>query len=363
MKVTVIPGRELDDDLASVWKELQRSNPDLASPFFHPEFTRIVASVRNDVEVGVIEDGGKVIAFFPFQREGRDIAGPVGGIISDYQGLICAPDFSCDPRELIAACRLTAWHFDHLIASQTMFSPFCHCEDVSPRIELCGGFDEYANSRRTAGSEQIKKCANALRRLEREIGPVRCVASSVDIAAWKCVTGWKSAQYVRTGKEDLLSRDWIKAALNRIRSTKLPDFAGVLSVLYAGDVPVAGHFGMRSQSVWHYWFPAYSQEYARYSPGLVLLLKMAERAGALGLQTIDLGKGPALYKERFRNAEVALATGSVDLAFWRSLRASTERRMRSLIAGSSIEAPLRRTVRLWRRRRGGADARTAESAG
>ena len=76
MKVTLIPGPKLDDEIVRIWVCLQQANPDLASPYFHPEFTRIIASVRDGVEVAVIEDGGRVVALFPFQRESKKSGGP-----------------------------------------------------------------------------------------------------------------------------------------------------------------------------------------------------------------------------------------------------------------------------------------------
>ena len=97
MKVTLVPGGELGSDLVRAWAEIQESNPTLASPYFHPEFTRAIATVRDDVEVAVIEDGAQVVAFFPFQRGRRSVGVPVGGIISDYQGLICSPILRVTP--------------------------------------------------------------------------------------------------------------------------------------------------------------------------------------------------------------------------------------------------------------------------
>ncbi len=68
MDVTVIPGRDLDAELVRAWTELQVANPDLASPYFAPEFTQAVAAVRDDVEVAVVEERGQIVAFFPFHR-------------------------------------------------------------------------------------------------------------------------------------------------------------------------------------------------------------------------------------------------------------------------------------------------------
>ena len=103
MKVTLVPGRELGSDLVAAWTGLQAANPDLVSPYFHPEFTRIVAAARNDVEVAVLESEGGIVALLPFQREQESHGRPVGGIISDYHGLICAQHFRFSPVELLRA--------------------------------------------------------------------------------------------------------------------------------------------------------------------------------------------------------------------------------------------------------------------
>src|SRR5260370_6126045 len=140
MQVTVIPGRELGRDLLLRWTELQQSNAVLTNPFFAPDFTVAVASVRDDVEVAVIEENGKIEAFFPFQRRARSIGVPVGGILSDYQALICQPKFECDPLELLRKCRLVTWDFDHLLVSQKCFLPFHRATDQSPHMHLTNGY-------------------------------------------------------------------------------------------------------------------------------------------------------------------------------------------------------------------------------
>ena len=124
MKVSLISGGELGDDVERAWVALQQANPDLASPYFHPGFTKIVSSVRHDVEVAIVESEGKIAALFPFQRDYGAIGRPVGDIISDYQGIICAQDFRFAPSDLLGHCRLLAWDFDHLITSQSSFAPF-----------------------------------------------------------------------------------------------------------------------------------------------------------------------------------------------------------------------------------------------
>jgi CelD/BcsL family acetyltransferase involved in cellulose biosynthesis len=317
-KISLIHPNELDFELVRVWADLQAANPDLASPYFHPEFTRAVGSVRKAAKIGIVEVEGKIAGFFPFERTHRQIGVPIGGIISDYHGLISAPSVQVSSGGLLKHCGLSSWHFDPLPVSQLSFSRFQSSVEQSPQIDLRLGYEKYIEQRRQAGSEQIKKLGNLIRRIERELGLLRFVAESTDVVAFSTVLGWKSDQYRQTGKDDLFAHGTIRSILERILFAKVDGFWGMQSLLYAGDRLVAGHFGMRSKEVWHYWFPSYDKAAAKYSPGLILLLKMAEHAGKIGVRTIDLGKGMSPYKQRLMNASVPLGSGTVETV-WRSL--------------------------------------------
>jgi hypothetical protein len=55
-------------DFFDTWRDLQRSNATLASPYFHPTFTGIVARTCGNVEVAIVGNGRRLQAIFPFQR-------------------------------------------------------------------------------------------------------------------------------------------------------------------------------------------------------------------------------------------------------------------------------------------------------
>src|SRR5215813_1545761 len=169
MRISLLQGRELSDDISSIWVHLHKANPDLASPYFHPEFTRTIATVRSDVEVAVVEADGAIVALFPFQREQESYARPVGGIISDYQGLICAQDFQFSPIELLRQCRLNSWDFDHLVATQSSFAPFHWSIEASPQIDVSKGYEAYVQERRLGSFQQIPK---KIRQIEEDVGPL-----------------------------------------------------------------------------------------------------------------------------------------------------------------------------------------------
>ncbi|MGO4573223.1 GNAT family N-acetyltransferase [Microvirga sp. 2TAF3] len=260
-----------------------------------------MSAVREDAFVAVI-DGGE--AFFPFQRNFLGFGRPIGGPVSDYHGLIASPDYRCDAAALVRACQLRRWDFDHVPAEQAVFTPWGATEAGSPVVDI--------SSNAPIGSSQLHSLYNRrLRQLAREVGPVEVELETKDPEILRLCLDWKSAQYRRTGSIDLFARPWAQTLAKTIAAWCETEFAGTVSVLRAGGQPVAVHFGMRSKSVWHYWFPAYDPQFNHYSPGMLLLLAMISGASKLGIKTIDFGKGDATYKLRLANRTVPLIEGSV----------------------------------------------------
>ena len=124
MKVQTVPATELQEEHVAAWSTLQFAAGGVDSPFFCPEFTQAVAAVRDDVEVAILEDNHETIGFFPFQRGVNNDGRPVGGRLSDFQGIVLKSAVDLDPMWLLRGCHLTAWHFDHLVAMQPAFAPF-----------------------------------------------------------------------------------------------------------------------------------------------------------------------------------------------------------------------------------------------
>ena len=166
---------------------------------------------------------------------------------------------------------------------------------------------------------------------------------------------WKRAQYAESGIADAFGVRWTVALMQRLAATEGEHFAGLCSTLRAGDRLVAVHMGMRSRSVLHYWFPAYDASLAKYSAGIVLLLRIAQAAAAQGVHTIDLGRGLSQYKERLMTGSAEVLEGEVTRP---STRAWLRRRRRDAQAAAArggpaalMYWPLEALRRLeWRRR-------------
>ena len=313
MRIEAIPARDLDEHLLDAWTAIQRADDRYVSPYFCPAFTQAVAAVRSDVYVGVMEDGGKPVGFFPFQRSRLGAGRPVGAALSDYHGVIGGVgvgEWTAD--QLLRQCGLCYWDFDHLLVDDGPFRAYHMSTRQSPIMDLSEGYEAYAQARRAAGSKQILQVGAHRRQFERVHGPLRFEAHTEDGEVLAQLFRWKSAQYLRSGITDVMSFDWVIALLERIRSTQTDGFAGLLSALWSGDRLVAVHLGMRSHATWHYWFPSYDVACGKASPGLILLLEMAEAACDLGVESIDLGAGDARYKRRLMSRAVPLAVGALE---------------------------------------------------
>lgn len=347
MKITVIPGKELTLDHQLQWRRIQHANPALDSPYFCPEFTLAVAEVRDDVQIAILEDSGEIVGFFAFQRGRMGCGKPVGAHLSDFQGVVIYKDVTWTAEELISGCRLTMWDYDHFIQSQHYFNQYHKHTAASPYMDLSGGFATYMQGRSEAGVKPLSRLRTLSRKLEREIGPIRFECNISDSEALHKLLAWKSDQYLASGGVDLLhAKNWACRLLERIHQRQTEHFRGMLSTLYVGGALAAAHFGMRSHSVWHYWFPAYDPRLARYSPGLILLMRMAEAAESIGIRRIDLGRGGELYKQRFMSGALTLAEGCVTVPSITSLLRKRVHAGLDWLRVSRLSYPLRNPGRM-----------------
>lgn len=349
MRITVVPARSLAPDHVRRWAELQDADSTLSSPFLCPEFSVAVAAVRDDVYVGILEAGRRAIGFFPYQRSRLAIGRPVGGSLNEAQGVIAEPGTDWGGVELVRGCGLAAWEFTRLHASQRPFEPFHYRRRRSAVIDVSRGWEMYAAETRHA--RRPLGLARKARKLAREAGPVRFEPHSGDPRLLEMLKQWKLHRYAAHGYLDVFAIPWVRHLFERIQRTQTSRFAGMMSVLYAGDDVVAVDMGIRSRTMWHSWDSAYNPTFAHYSPGLLLMMEMARHAATAGMAGIELGGCDEYpYKQRLMNRSVLLLEGTVGrvpviaaVARWRYAGGNWIRRSRVL------RPPARRLLRAYRR--------------
>lgn len=301
---------DLSEALFERWRCLHDADSARPGPFLHPAYARAVARVRPDVEVAVIVEGGRAVGFVPYQRSRFDVGGPVGSRLCDLAGAVVESGAAWDPRELGQAAGLRLLRLPHVPVTPWLRP--CQGDPVAaPYLDLSGGFEAYRAEIVASGSDLVGQLRRKARRAERDVGPLRFQWHTTDDRVFEALLAWKRLQRKATRTPNILDLGWARALLEHVRTIEAPGFAGVLSALYIGDTLAAAHLGMRTHRVLHYWVPAYNQDLARYSPGLLCLMEVAMGAAGRDIERIDLGTGDERYKLRTSTGSLPVATVTV----------------------------------------------------
>ena len=310
VQIRVVRPDELGASDLESWRAFQGSGA-TAHPFLAPEFVLAVGRVRPQLRVAVLEESAGSVGFFPFERGPLGYGTPPAPGLTDAHGLVHAPDVEWDPQQLLRACGLSVWEFDHLVDGQKPFERFQALRVPSPVMDLGGGYAAFRAHVRSRSKSFLSELERKGRALGRAHGAVTFTLGTADPDGLRQIMEWKSQQYQRTGRSDRFRVPWIRELLESLLDTRTESFAGTLSVLRAGDTPVAGHFGLRSGSSLAGWFPAFDLGFRQYSPGLLHHLMLAEHAAADGIVEIDMGRGAKGYKDCFRSRDLIVAEGRI----------------------------------------------------
>ncbi|PBC65657.1 cellulose biosynthesis protein CelD [Streptomyces sp. Tue6028] len=309
MDITIHGLDELGASLSKAWHQAMDESPVYANPFLAPEFAIGVGRHRAGAQVAVLREDGEAVGFFPYERNAFGVGRAVGLGLSDCQALVHRPGVTWNAQELLRACGLSILEFDHLVEEQKPFAKHVTGTFASPVIDLERSDGDYARWLRATYPGLAKTTLKKERRIGRDAGELRFVFDERDPRMLRRLMEWKSAQYRRTGRMDRFARPWIVDLVDHLFDVREEHFTGVLSVLYAGDRPVAAHFGPRSRTVLAAWFTAYDPDFHYYSPGLIMHLRTAEAAGRDGVRIMDLGRGDKEYKDWLKTRELRVGEG------------------------------------------------------
>ncbi len=308
-KFQILKLNDLPQKDGDTWQAICDQNLRFQNPFFQPSFARCVNQAHPGVSLVVAEQDGCPAAFMPIQTYSSHRAGPVGGKLNDLQGMVVGPDLDVDVHAMLQATGLKSFAF-HAAQKIGGFEKHQFESAESPIIDLSSGYGNYF-SWVTANSRTVKKQGQKTRKMLSELGPLRFEFDCRDRTTFKRVIEMKRQKYRRTKTFDLFSLDWAKRLIELIFETQESKFAGVLSVLWAGDHLVAGHLGIRSCSKLHYWFPIFDPRFRQYSPGIQLVLEISRAAFNAGLIEFDLGYGDQPFKYKLANSGYQIVCGKL----------------------------------------------------
>lgn len=297
LKLEIVTPDSLSMGDLDLWRAMIAANPELASPYFQPAFTRIAAGVCPGAAVAVLHRGGEIVGFFPHQRRGGAIQ-PLAAPMNDYHGVIARPDDMPDLETvagLLGGARLSvnAW----VGPTRTGLA-----RDTMMTVLPDGGFDPWYAERRASFGKYFKDKERARRSMETELGPIRVERGLRDPALLDHLIALKRDQYRRTARHDIFACGWTVDLLQALMRSGSEALGGSMAALWAGERLCAIEYSLTGGDQCHFWFPAYEPGLARCSPGILLTLDTMQQGAAVGLRTFDFGFGGEGYKKYFCNA-------------------------------------------------------------
>lgn len=347
VRIESIPVVHHDTQLRHEWDAIRSTNPALRSPFFSHQFIEAVDEIHGGMETAVAYVGNSLAGILPFHRRKKNCAVPIGAGINDAHALMVKPGVHIDCVALLDRLKLTSFAFHASPPDAPGVREFEVGRTKSFLADLTVdelGYEHFL----CATSDSIDRQRQKTRRLQRQQGAIRLEYDCRDSGLIDYLIELKGEQYRRTHTFNILGVDWIGKLLHRLHEERDGKIRGLLSVLFAGDKPVALHYGLLEGSLLHYWFPVFEPAFAYASPGTILFLEIAREAAARGVAQIDMGYGEQKYKHKLTNVVSEMSYGIVDRnPFRRGLyrsRMAMRQGLKSLWFKEQVKSVVRRVL-------------------
>lgn len=300
---------------AALWRSLAAEADGFANPLLGPEFAQAVGKVREDARVAVVRRAGETVGFLPFHRRPGGLARPIGAPLSDYHGLVSRPEAGLRIADVLRAAEVSVFRYSGLVDPHGVFPASPDTHRTAYLIDLNGTTAEaYLEAVRAESPKKIKNYRRLDNKLDREVGAVRLVAGDMSRDAFNLLIDWKRDQLIRTGGHDFLRADWTRELMADLFTTRDGEMRGLMINLYAGDLLIGGHFGVRQGATYHPWIASTNPAMAAWSPGQIFFLRAIAAMPELGLTRYDLGPGHDHYKRAYGLRTFQIGEGAATAA-------------------------------------------------
>ena len=270
-------------------------------PFFAPEFARIIARARGDVRVLMASEAGEPVAFWAIHKCAGGWARPIGGPFSDWHGPVQKSDIALTPALFLKETGFGGMTV-HGLQPLTPGPAEAGLTRVASNMSvLTQGVEAFFAEQQRKFPKHFKKMRRVNRNAARDFSDVTYTLDDDDEAAFEWLIQVKRAQYVRTGKHDVLGSDWSARMLDGLRQTDSKNFGVMLSTLRFDGRIAAAELNIYSGRILHSWLTGFDMELGYYSPGYMLQHGVLERMGARGFDQYDTGCGLDYYKKFYTN--------------------------------------------------------------
>lgn len=292
------------------WQGFCAENPLLGSPYFTLDFAELMARCRADTRILAISRNGTPAGFLPFHLSRTGVLRPLGGPMGDHHGLV-TNDPWLDLSTALRMARPGIFSFHGAIASQLGFA--AHADSMQPSwvVDMSDGFEVYWKERQGAEAKAMRNMRARDRKLSQSGAEIVYRTDDRRVEALDRLVAIKRDQYAKTRATDVFRGKWAGTLIYSLMMHRSEALSGVLSTLEIDGELAAAHFGMRSASVLHYWFPVYNPAFSKFGPGLLLFREIARELNEQGVTRIDLGPGDYDFKHRLSNDAYAIASGQI----------------------------------------------------
>lgn len=303
----VLTPKEMTDQDRREWKQLQQSNFQYNTPLLSPEFMDLIAQTRDDVRCILVKQNERLGAILPIYERHFGLIRPVGAPFSDYAGPIVAKGTDLSLERIIALSGYSAFRSNAtLLTANELSAVETETASRSFIIHLNGqSAEDHLETHRAAHAKRYKNFRRLMNKLERECGDIDFVHGPAKDLPVETLLAWKSEQFLREGLLDITQSRNSADILNKVSkldASETNGLSGFMTGLKINGKLIVGHFGVRDDTNFHPWISAYDPAFEDYSPGLLLLYKIVEEMGQMGLETYDLSTGHESYKKYFCSA-------------------------------------------------------------
>ncbi|MFT4091890.1 MAG: GNAT family N-acetyltransferase [Asticcacaulis sp.] len=307
--IDVVKPEELTAEDIALWQSFVAMREDLQGPYFDVRYAQAAGQVVPEARIARLKNNeGRVIGYLPYQVRGRTLQ-PLGAPMSDYHGLISANDTHIDYRKVLKKLKASRLEYAGWVGEIDDSGKTVQL--VSQVADLSDGYDAYLARHSAESIKFYKNVARCQRNVEKDFGGFTFNFGMVTPEVLRWVTELKRQQYVRSGMHDVFACGWTFDLLLQLAQIDDADYGLRVGTLHHGEVLVAAEICLLNGHVLHLWFPAYAESYQRYSPGILLSLRIMEYMSGRGVTKVDFGAGGEGYKHTMTSPGAICLEGSV----------------------------------------------------
>ncbi|MEO9970679.1 MAG: GNAT family N-acetyltransferase [Hyphomonadaceae bacterium] len=303
---------DLDAETLAALVEIRDADPSYDSPFFAVEFARQLSLVRDDTRIAVIRDANGIAGYWAMHVRPDKWARPIGAAFSDWHGPVFRSGVNVnDADDLLGAAGLKGMTVNGLQVDAAGNLATGEIVGVGQAHLENGDAEAFLINQRQRFPKYGKNIRRAERLIEKEFGGMSFTADDRSTDALDWLLARKSAQYKMTGLHDVLAPDWVQRFMRNLHSCRTPRFGGRLSTLRFGDSLVAAELDLISDTIVHGWITVFDNDYARYSPGHLLIKEIICDMPRTGHVVTDMGAGDSAYKKYYETYVLPSHSGVV----------------------------------------------------